>query len=332
MRKILFDTAGGGMGRQIVATAVAKQIKAKYPDCVLHVLTSYPEAFAGLPFVDKYFGGHIPYFYDEHKDFEVLRAEPYLDLAYRSGREHLIDVWCRLLGVDAPKQKAGVLALDLHEKATGEKILGQVPQGKKIVAIQWQGGTSYMHADQAQDPTRVKHYRDLSREAAQEIVSELGKLGYLVLQISLPSEPQLDGAFTLDRNQVVNPRYVFAVLERCHGLVAIDSFAQHAWTALGKEKAVVLWGGTNPSTLGYSGNCNLTSAPGKECPAIHCGRPDTYMGDVTGNGRVWTCPRKAACMGFDPKMVVEAVKAAVPLSMPSMPPVPGPAMPPAPEV
>jgi len=320
MKKILFDTRGGGLGRQIVATAVAQQIRAKYPDAVLHVLTSYPEAFAGLPGIDKYFGGHIPYFFDEHKDFEVFGVEPYLDLAYRQGKEHLIDVWCRMLGVDAPKRKAGILTLDMHEKATGAKILSQLPKDRKVIAIQWQGGTSYMHAGEAQDPTRVKHYRDLDQATAQAVVNALSQMGYVVLQIGLPSEPQLENAVTLDRNQVVNPRYVFAVLDLCDGLVAIDSFAQHAWSALGKKSAVVLWGGTGPTGLGYSDNSNLTAAKAKDCPTPHCGRPNTYLGDFVGNGRVWTCPRSAVCMAHDPATVVEAVKQAVPLTMPQIKP------------
>lgn len=312
-KKILFDTKGGGMGRQIAATAVALQIRAKHPDAELHVLTSYPEVFAGLPGVDRYFGGHTPYFYEEHRDFLVLAAEPYLDLAYREGREHLIDVWCRLVGVDAPKKRAGKIVLDMHERATGAKILSQLPQDRKLIAFQWTGGTPYMDANAAQDPTRVKHYRDLDLQTAQAVASGLAQQGYIVLQIGLPSEPELKDAVTLDRNQVVNPRYVFAVLERCSGLVAIDSFAQHAWAALGKESAVVVWGGTHPTALGYSGNTNLTSAKGKECPNLHCSRPNTYLGDITGNGRVWTCPRNAACMAHDPSTIVEAVKQAVPM-------------------
>jgi hypothetical protein len=311
MKKILFDTRGGGLGRQIMATAVAKQIRAKYPDAILHVLTSYPEAFAGLAEIDRYFGGHVPYFYEEHKDFEVLAAEPYLDLDYRQGKAHLIDVWCRLLGVDAPKRKAGIIALDMHEKATGAKILSQLPKDRKVVAFQWQGGTSYMHANEAQDPTRVKHYRDLGQAEAQAVVNQLSQMGYVVIQIGLPSEPQLENAVTLDRNQVVNPRYVFAVLELCDGLVAIDSFAQHAWSALGKKDAVVIRGGTGPVGLGYSENSNITSAKGKDCPTLHCARPNTHMGDFCGNGRVWTCPKNAVCMAFDAKEIVESLKHAV---------------------
>ncbi|MBF0411049.1 MAG: hypothetical protein HQM10_27160, partial [Candidatus Riflebacteria bacterium] len=57
MRKILFRT-NGGLGKQIMATAIAAQIKKQYPDSVLHVVTSYPEAFAHLDCVDKYFPGN----------------------------------------------------------------------------------------------------------------------------------------------------------------------------------------------------------------------------------------------------------------------------------
>ncbi|MBF0406696.1 MAG: hypothetical protein HQM10_05040 [Candidatus Riflebacteria bacterium] len=308
MRKILFRT-NGGLGKQIMATAIAAQIKKQYPDSVLHVVTSYPEAFAHLDCVDKYFPGNPqPYFYDEHKDFEILDAEPYTDLEYRQGKMHLVDVWCKKLGLNFPQEKRGYINLTSGEKGMAAKMLGNIPQDKPIIAFQFRGGTSYYDPNAANDPLRAKQTRDLDIETAQKVVNALIAKGCIILQIGLPTEPKLQNVLNLDPNNVINPRLLFALLDRCQGLLAIDSFAAHAWAALGrKDSAVILWGGTNPTNLSYAGHSALTSEKGKDCPMLHCNRPETFVGDFVGNNQPWACPRNGICMKFDPVMIVEAV-------------------------
>lgn len=220
-------------------------------------------------------------------------------------------------------EKRGIIELDIHEMNGALAIMNQLnpPKDRPLIALQFQGGTSYYNAQDALDLSRVKHYRDLSVQDAQKIVDGLNEAGYIPIQISLPTEPRLERCVQLDQKNVMNPRVIFALLNMCSGLISIDSFAQHAWTALGKSKAVVLWGGTNPINLGYTQNTNIVSSRGKECKTLHCNRPDTYRYDVVGNGRLWTCPNKGKCMQFDPKEVVETLKGNVPLkSQGSTPP------------
>lgn len=334
-KKVAF-IINGGFGKNIQATAVVKAYYEKYPESTIYVLSSYPEAFVNLPFIKKFFPNQpLPYLYDELKEFELIDVEPYRDLEYSKGRTHIVDAWCKMINVDAPIDKRGLIELDIHEMNDAIATLARLnlPKERPLIAFQFQGGTSYYNAQDAQDMSRVKHYRDLSVQDAQKIVNGLTELGYIVLQISLPTEPQLDKCIHLETNKVTDPRKVFALLSNCAGLVTIDSFAQHAWAALGKSKAVVLWGGTNPTNLGYSSNTNLTSSRGKECKTLHCNRPDTFRFDVVGNGKVWTCKHKGKCMQFDAKEVIEALKANVPIQQapqmqmgqPPQPPIPTPA-------
>lgn len=308
MKEILFRT-GGGLGRNINATAVVKQIRYKYPDAKIHVQCSYPDVFVGLDFVDRVFPlKAVPYFYDEHKNFEVLEAEPYLDYDYRNKKAHIVDVWCQKLGLDLPKSKNGIIVVDEQEKNVADTIWTQLKIDRPMVAFQYVGGTSFYDPNSANDPTRMKHYRDLPYDVAQEIVTALVQKGVGVIQIGLPSEKELQNAIPISKlfnNQVVPARYLFAILNKCqHGLF-IDSFAQHAWAALGKKDAVVLWGGTSPVNLGYSENNNLDV--GNACNNLHCGRPDTYLFDFVGNDQLWKCPFNAKCMKFKSNMVVDAI-------------------------
>ena len=301
----------GGLGRLICFSGVVRQFKHENQSANVHVMASYPEIFSGLSFVDRFYpfpapGVVMPDFFENHKGFDVLEAEPYLDLKYRQGKEHLIDVWCRKLGLKAPSEKRGVIILNSQEKQWAKKIVHNmgVPSGK-LVAFQPFGGTSYYQADQALDPSRQKSCRDLSSVKAQEIVNELNKAGFVPLQISLPTETRLANCLQLpvQAGQIMSPRFIFALLDLCDGLVAIDSFAQHAWAALGKASAVVLWGATNPINLGYSANKNM--ALKGSCENLHCNRPETHLYDVQGDGKFWNCPFSANCMEFDPKKVVE---------------------------
>jgi hypothetical protein len=256
------------------------------------------------------------YFRKEIIDHEYIRVEPYIDLAWRRGQEHLIDTWCRLIGVQAPKERRGILELTDQEREDAGKLLGRVD--RPIVALQWVGGTSNQNPGAAQALGKLNQARHLKQETAREIVNLLVQQGLAVLQISLPTEPRLQNVLYLDEKSVTPTRLLFALLERCAGLVAIDSFAQHAWAALGKKDAVVLWGYSNPTNYGYSGNNNLTATP-KKCKTPHCNRPETHLGDVLGNMEPWTCPHGGECMNFDPKVVADAAVVAVRKNLPAQP-------------
>lgn len=304
MEKILFRS-GGGLGKQIMATAVVKSIRETYPDAVIHVQTSYPEAFAGLDFVDKYFPyGPVPYFYESHEDFHVLECEPYLDMGYRKGEKHLIDAWCDNLDLPRPESKCGIVCLDAEEEEIGTRFLAEAK--KPVVAVQFFGGTSYFSPQEAQNPLRPMHYRAIKKDAAQQVVKELSELGFLPIQIGLPTETKLEGCAQLTQGDVMNPRYVMAILSKCQHAILIDSFAQHVWAALGKKDALVLWGGTHPGVLGYDTNKNISLK--SSCSKLHCGRPNTFMFDFRGNNSPWKCVLNGRCMAFDSKKIVEEFK------------------------
>ncbi|PKP53806.1 MAG: hypothetical protein CVT92_02420 [Bacteroidetes bacterium HGW-Bacteroidetes-1] len=295
--------SGGGLGKQIMATAVLKALRSQKPKAVIHAMTSYPEAFTNLEFIDRtYMLNVVPHFYEDHKDYAVLEAEPYTDIDYRKGNLHLIESWCKMLGIQAPSSLSGIIELSDEEKAVAKQIKLQWKVDRPLVAFQPFGGTSYYSPQEAQNPVRPQHYRELKKEAAQAIVNHLTELGFAVVHIGLPTEPDLQNCYKLSDKEPMNPRYIFALLAECEFGIFIDSFAQHAWAALGKRDAIVLWGGTDPKTLGYTTNKNLSQQD--LCTSIHCNRPNTFMFDFGGNGQPWRCVVGGKCMKYDPTTVI----------------------------
>ena len=57
----------GGLGKNVAATALIKDVKEKYADRKLIMVVSYPEIFLNNPYVDRvYRVGMTSYFYDDY--------------------------------------------------------------------------------------------------------------------------------------------------------------------------------------------------------------------------------------------------------------------------
>lgn len=316
-RKILFQIHGG-LGANVMKTAVIKQLRKENPDATIHVKAAYPDVFKGLAYVDEYFAGPpqqiIHGAYKNYKDFEFMgEAEPYLDDVYRAKDCHFIEAACRRYGLKGkPEKNVGEIVLSQREKKEVKKILAQIlaqmpnVKDKKLIAFQWTGGIPTFNQEMANDVGRITQARSLPKDVAQQVVDRLAKNDYAVLQISLPKEESLNNVLRLyhDQNNAPLPlRYLFALLDECEAFVGIDSFAQHAWAALGKKNGLVVWGATSPAQLGYDSHVNLvpTNHP---CDDIHCGRPLGFVGDYLGNGEAWTCPHDEGCMKYNADYIV----------------------------
>jgi hypothetical protein len=57
----------GGLGKHVLATAVARCIKNNHPERELIVVCAYPEVYLNLDFVGRVYRlGNTPYFYDDY--------------------------------------------------------------------------------------------------------------------------------------------------------------------------------------------------------------------------------------------------------------------------
>jgi hypothetical protein len=100
---IIFQISGG-IGKCVMGTAVAEIIKKKYPESKLIVVSGYPDVFLNNPFVDRaYSFGEHKYFYSDYidgKDFKLFAHDPYLEAEHIIQKEHVIETWCKLFGLE----------------------------------------------------------------------------------------------------------------------------------------------------------------------------------------------------------------------------------------
>lgn len=326
-KKILVSIVGG-MGLHIAATAALASLRKTQKDATIHVVQAYQDVLLGLDSYDRIYGDMgLPYFSEDHEEFEMIQGHPYAMRDFRQGHKHIVDAWCEILGVPIPNDKSGFLRVREGDLETANRFIEQIKKqfpGKPIVAFQPFGGTSFYDAGAALDMMRPRMARDLPLDLATDIANKITEAGAVVVQIGLPTERQPGKnclRFDLGKDQQGNPvigppQFWFAALKLCDHFVGVDSFAQHAWAALNKptgkkdeeqkKRSVVLWGATKPQSFSYP--CHTDLEVPTPCKTPHCGRPYVGIPDLIGRNAQWECQREKKCMNFKGDDVVKALK------------------------
>lgn len=306
MKSILFFV-NGGLGRNIMGTAVARNIKAAYPDHRLFVSASHPAAFLGNPYVHKTIRFGVDNLYESviqgnEDGLVVLDQEPYRDPAYLRKEEHMTQVWCRMCGVpcDGLTPDINLFRTDLKR---GEAFLKRFQ--KPVLIFQPFGGQEpEQNTEGSYYESRLgMHRRDLDLDVAKDVVSKL-KDKFVVLHVKGPNQPSIPDTMQI----TADVREVMALVKLSAAVLTIDSFALHTAAAFGKG-TVALWAGTSDTCLGYPEHNNIVPSV---CPTPACHRPNTYFGDVMPNGKFWNCPHEEICTKHDTDTIVQAVLAQLP--------------------
>jgi hypothetical protein len=142
----------GGAGKNLMFSAVAKNIKKSYPDYNIVVITPYPEILINNPIFHRvYRSGSTPYFYDDiiskHPKNIVSSIEPYGAGGYLLQTEHLIQTWSRLL-CDSTEMQMPEYITNYREIEMVRNNLGQIT--KPILVMNpfggcWVGGEVAIH-------------------------------------------------------------------------------------------------------------------------------------------------------------------------------------------
>ena len=274
----------GGLGKNIAGTALIKDIKAKYPDRKLIMVTSWPEVFLNNPDVDRIFQlGQSPYFYEDYiegKDVIISKHEPYNQSDHITKKKHLVHNWCDLMDIEYKKQ----LPVILPNYPQG-MLLGLWERPKPIMVIQTGGG-----------PMEGQRYsyswtRDMPLEVAQEIVKKYYQQ-YHIIQVTRPDGYPLDNVERLD--QKMSNMELFSLVVKAQKLVLIDSCLQHAAAALNK-KSTVLWVGTSPKVFGYKMHTNLEANLPKRANQLI----GSYTFDFQFENNIHECPYMDVKQIFD---------------------------------
>jgi len=236
----------GGLGKNIMATAVLKAIKKQYQKANIIVITGYPDVFIANPNVNKVIqGGQQSGLYSkyiENKDAKVFVADPYHTSDYITESKHLLDIWCEMYGV----KYNGEMPELFISKAEKQYFEPFYKLDKPIMAIQPHGGA-------IGQPLMYSWTRDIPQTIMQDII-EYFKDDYAILHIK--RQDQLMYANTI--GALDNFRSIAILLTLSKKRLLIDSSAMHIATAL-KLPSVVTWVGTNPKVFGYDLHDNIVA-------------------------------------------------------------------------
>lgn len=265
----------GGLGKHVMATAVASAIKSNHTDRELIVVCGYPEVFIDLPFVHRVYPiGKTPYFYQEYiedKDTLIFRGEPYFQTKHVVHKEPLIETWCDMFGVEYNGEQP-TISLNYRQKVFNKNMW---VRSKPIMILQTNGGPK-------QEGSNYSWTRDMPIELSRKIVTAYAET-YHIIQVCNKEEQGLkDPRVEVFHDKVSNPIY-FGLVEAATKIVAIDSSIQHIAKAFDKE-ATVVWVATRPSIFGYELHKNIVAKlPKKQLP-------NAYMFDYDFNGSMLDCP------------------------------------------
>jgi len=235
----------GGHGKQVMATAVCRAIKKKYPDRKLIVVTAWDGPFFYNPDVWRFYTfGQMQYFFDDYinNDTIILRHEVYHSEDHILQRKHLVDSWCDMYDIKSDGHEPKIYLNPREVEIARDKIK---PDQRPIMLLQTHGGSPNAQY------SKKSWFRDMPIEIAQKLVNYYSK-SYRILHIRTPEQPALAGTELLN----LPFRELYAVFPLSSKRLFIDSFAQHVATALGLQSTVV-WIGNKPEVFGYESNINI---------------------------------------------------------------------------
>lgn len=240
---VIFHTEGGH-GKQVMATAVCRAIKKKYPDRKLIVVTAWDGPFFYNPDVWRFYTfGQMQYFFDDYikEDTIILRHEVYHSEDHILQRKHLTQSWCDMYDIPYDGHKPKIYLNPREIEIAKDKIK---PDGRPIMLLQTHGGSAGQYS-------KKSWFRDMPIEIAQKLVNYFSK-SYRILHIKSPEQPVLQNVEPLN----LPFRELYAVFPLSTKRLFIDSFSQHVAAALDLQSTVV-WIGNKPEIFGYTENINI---------------------------------------------------------------------------
>jgi len=253
----------GGLGKHILATAVAQVIKRTHPDRKLICVVAWPELWQNLPFVDRcYQLGNTQYFYTDYvkdKDTLFFIQEPYFTTTHILKQLPLVESWCKLYGLDYQNEQPVVRINPEHKKA----ITNFYKAEKPILLLQTSGGM--YNSERA-----YSWARDMPQDVAQKVVDHF-KGDYQCMQVTRQNGYLLNDVYLC--NKPLQNVELIGMLECTDKRLLIDSSLQHGAVALGLP-STVLWQATSPTIFGHKMHDNICAKP-KEQEKL----PGSYLFD-----------------------------------------------------
>lgn len=244
--KYLIFHSEGGHGKQIMATAVIRAFKKKYPDRKLIWTTPWDGPAFYNPNIYRFYSfNELKYFFDDYinmKDVKIFRHEPYHAEDHILQRKHLTKTWCDMYDLPYDGAYPEIYLNPREIEIAKDKIKPHL--GKPIMLLQTHGGGPGQYS-------KKSWARDMPVETAQNLVNYYSK-NYRILHLRRPDQPELKGVETLQ----LPFRELYAVFLLSTKRLFIDSFAQHVAAALNLP-STVCWIANKPEVFGYDLHTNI---------------------------------------------------------------------------
>ena len=287
---IIFDISGG-LGKNILSTAVLKALRKGNPKANIIVLTSYPDVFISNPNINKVLvhgtavGLYKDYIMD--KKSKVFVTDPYTCSDYLTESKHLIEIWCKLCEVP---YKGEMPELFLS-KTEIEYFAPFYKLEKPIMVIHPNGGPQ----DQ---PLKYSWTRDIPSPVIQEVIEHY-KNKYTIVQVKREDQIIYDNTV----GAIDSFRSIAVLLMLSERRLLIDSSVMHIAAALDLA-SVVCWIGTNPKVFGYDLHNNIVANPGD----LKLNLDHQYYQKLPLFEDISKCPYSDLNTVFDSKSIIETLK------------------------
>lgn len=235
----------GGVGKNVMATAVVRAINNHYPNHKIIVVTAHPDVWINNQRVHRTVRfDSVDYFYSryvEGKNSLFFLQDPYKHSDYIYRRRHLTRIWCELCGVEWDGERPELYFTNLELDFCRSMI---AKDDRPILMINAFGGSDIQQH-------KYSWARDIPPVTAQEVV-DAASSRFRVIQIKRPDQISLNNVETY----ITNLRQTALMLTQSDKRLLIDSYLQHAAAAFGLE-STVLWGCNSPIPLGYELHDNI---------------------------------------------------------------------------
>ena len=269
MSKYAIIQIEGGVGKNVMATAVVRAINIEHPNHKIVVVTAHPDVWLNNQRVHKVIQfGTLQYFYNDYvkdKGSFLFLHDPYKTTEYIYRRKHVTEIWCELCGVKWDGERPEMYFTQLENEFCSSMI---AKDERPIFMINAFGG-----AENQQH--KYSWARDIPPAIAQAVVDELSKR-FRVIQIRRQDQISLNNA----ESYSVNLRQSILMLLQSDRRLLIDSLMQHA-AATFELKSTVIWACNSPIALGYGIHDNIYAnfQPGDLKNSVY--EPYDIVGDPT---------------------------------------------------
>jgi hypothetical protein len=268
----------GGIGKNIMTTAVIKPLKEKYPELKIIVVASWPEVFMYSPYIHRVFKlGTTPYFYQDYIEGGkslIMAQDPYMTNSYINGQKHFIECLFDLCDLE---YNGEMPSLNINYSFV-ESAFSNFKRERKLLLIHSNGG--------GVDEKRVRYSwaRDIPRFFVQNIVDHY-KNDYNILQICKSEDQVVEGASPILPGKM-SFLEMLCIAKVSDKRLLIDSCVQHACAAWNLPSTVI-WNATASHMLGYEMHDNIyPTAPSIENHKL----PNSFLQSYSIWGSPLECP------------------------------------------